>query len=1449
MAECTYTYKGQTYTRQELEDYIKSNPQEFSTDTNVEEFADLYEPDEEVGVYKKYMEFKKSQIRLLEQKLSNIKVLKRENKSNEEILSQLNKIEHDINLRLDGSEDLNIKGLRKEIDELSKNPEISAIGYYVEKDLQRLEKLSKSNNPQDLDEAQQIVNFYVAAGTFHPDVNNPFFESDDLFFDDGTLKLEDFVLEPFKEWRARSEYFQAILDTQKEKVTTDMVNSNTKVQKLYGEGQLSFSDIIHKKTGLKDLNWIDMWAMDVTSGIFSKNGMLPQVMMDELRKKFEDKTKWSKHIEEKITQIQPQVEKELDKMGFGFKALGIINIKGVSYDLFRQTDKHGRQTGRLTHRHSKEFFDARSNMDAEFSRKINEAENETNAIVKAEKYSKAFQYRKAWYTSNVIVLDINKLPEIVGENEESNNYKNKLIEIIGEQGYKEEVSKQQEQIKSYEIAHKTYIENILTENGKTSVDELDERNKSVLAFWEARNSPFKGVEDYYNQFGISVGDKRVYNFMSYNISIPRKKIAKASVEDGKYIFHNTTTETGYYDSSYEKIEANPTLKEFYDIMSDVTKTIKESLPPDLQEKMTVNTIPALKKNMVEILSDKNIPFYKAISLAARELYDRIVKGIRVVKQGEISAANVDVITGLPRYSVNTSFLQGNAQEINQRFTIEKNKFIGLYNQTMEDDRKITKLTKFTGVHIDSINPAALNVLAEYLGVEPNKKAIRERTGDLVNITKVIRDFATHTIVQQQSFDLPKIVKYYSHMAMEYAARQEILPIMKIMKEHYNDIKAPATTNVGESIINYNEETRLEGVRGRANSQMEDWWDRVVLGNYDTKHIGVVEAIKKNKPQTAREKAEEVANILSGKNIRNKKYTSEEKRILKEVDDILATETNEGRRKELEDIKNQLGGNFSATAMFDSLLTFIRLKGLGWNISSQLTNLAEGTTANMIIAASGDYFEPHLIYEGYHIVKGSFLKSVTFNAIETKGAKKARVLVDRYRILQDASNELQKASAKTNFSWTAKLSPYELIRRTEYINQTPLMIAMLKHLKLKGVDGQESSIWDALDENGKLKEGFNTQENKENWEDASGMQYKDFKSTLSKAIVVAHGNYDDKRGMMAKSTIVGKALLMFKTWITSAFYQRFASEQDDLESGIKGFYGRYWSHTPATGAMMGALPGILFFGPIGAVIGGTIGTAMAHTYGKRTNKGFFEELIYTNKSLFKKMIGMPVNLIAGKNIINSNNDFEKLIGEGNFSERDAKNMRSNMADMSILLVWMLLTILAKSFLYDDDEPESKERMAHNLLVNRFLQLASQSSLYTNPSGLKENVLDMASIKFFTDLGKEGVALQKYIEGDDILSSGINSGDSRLWNQTFKTFMPGLFRDKYLGFGSQMDRQFTPSPIDNYFKSEENKQRSKVKGERAKRKNELKEQGIDDKKIEKILNKELPMPKKKKKESGK
>ena len=1184
--------------------------------------------------------------------------------------------------------------------------------------------------------------------------------------------------------------------------------------------------------------------------------IIPQVAMNTLQNTFESKLVKAKEFETRINNIQNNLEKELSEVDGGkykLSSLGILGVKGVSYDLFRSRTKDGLYKDNITQRYSPEYFSERSRMIKNFNTDISRAIEEQNPSVKAGLFAKAYQERENWYKKNTIVINPGKLPEVVNsgdfqqyqsffQQDKAESYSTKLKEILGEQGYNEEVEKQIKLLKDYEVALEVFTDNVLSEyNAEDTADSLPIEGKNKIETWIKRNNPFLFSESYDLNRPIKKGKLNLNATMAYNYSVPRKNKVKLIIsEEGKSL-QNTEEDSGYYDDRFKLIEDNTTLKEFHNLLLEVTQTMYDTMPTDVREKFSPTSIPALRKNIAEILFDDNIPILERLLKIVKELYDKIRGMFGINVQDSFSQAKVDPVTGLPQYKVNASFFKTNREEINRRYDIELLRLKDSMGMGPKD-----ALTRFDSFNINKLDQSTIDILSENLSMTESQ--IRQTFGDNIEPAKLLKDGITDQVIKANSFDLPKIMKLYSYLTQEFAARQEILPIMKMIKSHYEDIKKPSTTNIGESIKNVDGKSRLEGERRNANKQFNSWFDRVILGNYGSKSELGDDRIKRivKLGVTGNDKIDSLTSKIQT-TVTGKILNSDEKILRRKIQDLKANTEDEETIKNLENIEKGLGKDFSSTAAFDALFNFIRFKGLGWNISSYVTNFLEGQIANFTIAATGDYFKPENIYRANDIVKGSFLKNVSFNQVATPGAKKARILMDRYRVLQDASNELQKASTKTAFSAFKKFSPYEGTRRTEYLNQTPIMIAVLLDTEIVDKEGNASNVWDAFDSEGQLKPEFNTEENINNWEKADGKTYNDFSSTVNKAIVNAHGDYDQLRGNIATEFVAGKALLMFKRWMARQFYQRLGKEQIDLEAGIGDYKGRYRSHTQATGALHGGIIGfaglsLLGAGPLGLLVGGTGGLLAGKFYGANSDMGFLKELSIVGKELFMNLVRIPTNTITGKETIRNIN-LDSFSEDGNLSSRDVKNMRSNIVDMSLTLAWVGMLLFTKALFWDDDDEQGGvRRQAHNILANRFMQLAGQSAQYVNPVDTWDNTFgSVAVLRFLNDVGETAVKAQGFLEGRDVLQSGPNAGESALMNQVEKTFFPGILKDN-IGFASQMERQFQKSPFDTWFYSDETKAEKETRRIRAKERNRLEGEGFKDKELNKSLNKKY-RPKKK------
>ena len=1385
----------------------------------------------------------------VQKRLNQINSMKKEHATNHELMKKLIKQEHELELRLNGDEELGIKGLQTRLAEFKSNPTFEKLKYYTEQELERVRTLVNSNNPDDVREAEIIIDHYNKMATFNPAERHPLFENEDIYDSQGNLVLDEDVVKMFKELQTEFEKEKGKIEIREKKTLTDVINTSPSFKRTFGEfKEMSYDEAFHTEKGLKDISLADMFTMDITNGIFSHNGIVPQVMFEILTNNINLKLAKAIKVKQQIEELQNDLEKVLNDKGFGINRFG---MKGVSYEIFRATTEDGLKKDSVVQRFSDKFTKLFRNHNSSFYSELQSMRKIEDKNERLKKIRDLYIKKRNWLKKHTFVIDYTRIPEIINDKEfekykknfdykNANKYKQFLINEIGENAYNEIVEESKKKLKEYTVKRQLLLEGALEEENVKSFDELKGFTKRKLNAWINSNNPFIATKNYHSNTPITTDS--IKSTMLYNHIIPRKYEVNMRMTENGLEPVKTNIETGYYDKNFEIIESDETLKKFHDILKDSHQLIFNNLPPELQKLFWNISFPTLEKSLMEILFDPDTSFLRGAINAFKELWERIKRSFGEVIQGDLSRDLIDPITGKIEPKVNAQFLKSNKKTIDDRYFVELQSLKKVLGLKVTDKLRVGDKYDIKG------NQAVIEMIAKYLGVESSISAIKRKLPSLnfdepIAIAKLLKDLITHQVVTEQSWDLPKIVKTFVGLTMEYSARQEALPMIQLLKKHYEQIKNPKRNNTGKVMESvYNGETIVEGYRKNAIKQVEDWFQRSVLGNYgsvnefgDTRLKRGIKNIMKIKRKgeeddndEEKQLSEEILNPKPVGQITTKKEKiflgklTEAERFVRDYysdlsqspaeDPVALEEMQEADRilNRIKNIRNNVGREITATAIFDNFFNFLRLKGLGWNLSAGITNVAEGQIANAIAAASGDFFEPNSLYKANHIVKGSFLKYMTGNKVTTKNAWLARVLMDRFSVLQDASNELQKATTKTTFDKFSALNPYEITRRGEYLNQAPLMIAMLMETKIKNANGtKESSVWDAFDnETGKLKQEFRTEENIKNWEEATGEQYNNFKTKLQKTIVQIHGDYDQFRGNMASKFVMGKALLFFKRWMARQFYQRFAVEQADLELGLQNFKGRYTSHSAASATLHGAIIGfgglsVFGMGAVGLVAGGIGMGLIGHFFGVDTETSYIKELASTTKGVFLNMIGLPLNNLAGKEVIKQ----PKLNIEGKVNQRDFRNYRANMTEMSIMLMMLGLTMFAKGLANsgigttdsdDDDDIEDAmfARGMINLLVNKSMQLSSQAGMYASPPEMYRSTIgDIAPIKFFSDVNQVLIAAKKYTEGEDILLTGPDAGKSRLWKRTKRAFLPAPFKAAF-GFGSQMSHQFRESPFDNF-----------------------------------------------------
>jgi len=595
-----------------------------------------------------------------------------------------------------------------------------------------------------------------------------------------------------------------------------------------------------------------------------------------------------------------------------------------------------------------------------------------------------------------------------------------------------------------------------------------------------------------------------------------------------------------------------------------------------------------------------------------------------------------------------------------------------------------------------------------------------------------------------------------------------------------------------------------------------------------------------------------------------------------------------------------------------------------NVSSSSINFIEGQISNVLAAEMGDSFTPSNInkvtaIDIMHASTQARLMSLAGKDYSDKHTPelvwKLGKLIERYDIFSDIANEIQHSSTENVFDGFTSGILMSPTRATEYLNQSPMIAAILEDVKLKSIDPNipDSTLLDATERvrtvNGyviQLKPAFNTPEYRAAYlRDSTGLTkeqayeyskpYTDLKLHIDETINRWHGNYGKFRGMKGKENVFGQTVLSLKTWLPNQLFIRFAPEQDSILLGVKGYKGFARSHTHVTAALIGGA--VMFSGGLLPMAAGAI-TAIGVNqffglrngkFGAKTSVGYLNDLLITTQLLFKKMIGVPVNIVvfmakpfltkggkqnlldAKSKVFNTLTDkalmydggfkytdmFTVMQGE-KFTERDYKNFKANIRDIANIMLMYAIYFAAQLLYYSEDDPKEEgiseeERLKRetdkrklNFLVNESTRLAGQATTYYDVIELANQVSgdNLMLYKFLhVDVKNFVVAVGLKLndnEGDDIQTGNSpDKGEQKLDIATRRLLLPTVTKDPFeLGFKSALDRQWIKTELDKQFWSDEKVAKKSVEAYRAELKKDLEDSGMSEEEINDILHEQVP-----------
>ena len=594
-----------------------------------------------------------------------------------------------------------------------------------------------------------------------------------------------------------------------------------------------------------------------------------------------------------------------------------------------------------------------------------------------------------------------------------------------------------------------------------------------------------------------------------------------------------------------------------------------------------------------------------------------------------------------------------------------------YNYIPEIRKSIVELFSDRGIK-GGLDGWYDKVISELTTSAPSGISYEERdpvTGELIK-TLPISMVGKNLSADEKSYDLAKITKAFSIMALSFKHKSEIEDSIRLLEQVVNNSK--------EAVLNPD---------GTPRKNMRDKPIEVKgqLKYYKSQYKYAVEALLYNQRR-----------VEEGVSKTKKLLNTEEKAAKVELEKQLAETTDEETKKEIQAKIDALGSNVVASNVWNKVIQFAQLKGMGWNLFAPVNNTVVGFIGNLIHASGNEDFSTNDFLKSYRLMLNSIGKSASLDTIATKTAKKINNLMVNFNVVGEVDQAGYNSTAFE--SGTAKglqkLSPYELTKRAEYLNQGATFLAMMMNKKIEDLQGNKKrSMFEAYDENGEWKN--------DEFPPISDKEKSDFKIKLEQVKKIVHGNYDPNSPTAIKKNVLGRAVTMFRNWVAEGFAARFEGEKEDILLG-------------------------------------------------RTRKGRFITLKEQG------LVQGPMLLLSQMaNFLTFGGAFKTSLDS--LSEVDKANMRKNAMEMLIYLHLYMLTLVLKSLDSDDDDEKKALNYLININLRTQNDMAFFTSPLAFEKITQSSIPAMSIV---TDAAKLVQATQKTIAGDPYYKTGIHKGDLRI-----------------------------------------------------------------------------------------
>lgn len=803
--------------------------------------------------------------------------------------------------------------------------------------------------------------------------------------------------------------------------------------------------------------------------------------------------------------------------------------------------------------------------------------------------------------------------------------------------------------------------------------------------------------------------------------------------------------TGHYDSNFDSINESPELRTLWTALHEGLETINDNLTNGSTRSLTTS-IHAQQKNIIDIMFHSPHQSLGAKGWLITTKLGDFIKGL----------FSQDTSTAKEREDkVNNSGIKSINDLINEELSLQSIKLKRLLGGKLDHNTYVKNEALIE-------DPALLEFFLE-LTNSPTLEDFNSKVGGpTFKPLEIMRSYIGNNIVDEQHFDLPSVVNNYLRLSTLYKARKEALPKALLLQDYYNDIKSSKGT-----------------ARDRANRKLDNWIEKNIKG-------------------------EETQNKSPWISL-GTRYNQEEKRVKKFLEKELEVSIPGSPESELIQSKlSRLGETYAAAAFIDTM--FIKatyLAGLGWSVLGPIPNRIAGIVGGVLMA--GKHYSEGNFYAANTFTSRSLSKrilgKVNSNIYKSRNNeyKKARKLIDRLDIVQDNTNEFDRAKRAKAGSWVGRvINPFFGIEIVEQYNQHPQILAYLADQDIVDKNGNAVKVFDlagslpAFEINPEtnqleLKEDFRTPENIATWHNMENNESAKHKMQMSNMLEEINGAYNTFSNLLATNEVFGRATLTFKKWFFTLLHDRVNFNNGIYTDAIRNRESRVAAIAGLAGLASSAFIGPAALAGIGIAAGSLAAFKLFSRNGKSNSMGIeaVGQLSDAALSLIKKMYGVPLNLVSGSHMVDTRS--ERYI-----NNKDLHNYEVIMKELAFALNLVLMRVMANMLMPDNDE-DDEDKEFYYLVENILSSIQQITTIYANPLQLMNTASPSNLMNKLALAGKISEAWSAQNDKGNI-RKGKNAGRNRVAVLLQRNFAPSILKGNY-GLGSNTEKDFTPNDAVN------------------------------------------------------